>query len=69
MYADRWDHLPPRPVDRIGHVSPNRNWGFVAKCPHCDATNIRRITKGQITCGALKCRNAQRKVKRDLSKV
>jgi DNA-binding transcriptional regulator YdaS (Cro superfamily) len=68
-YADKWDILPPRPVDRIGHIPPNREWGYVAKCPYCSAKNIKRVTKGQITCGALKCRAARRAEKAKLSKV
>jgi hypothetical protein len=52
-----------RVSSQIGHVAPNRNWGYVEKCPYCSATNIKRVSKKQITCGKPACRNARRKAK------
>lgn len=49
---------------QIGHVAPNRNWGYVEKCPHCEATNIKRVNKQQITCGKQACKDARLKAKR-----
>ena len=44
----------------IGYVPFSRhNWGHVAQCPHCPATNIRRVNKRQITCGSPECRRKQ----------
>ena len=40
---------------------PQGNWGYVEKCPHCPATNIKRNTKNQKTCGKDACRLAQKR--------
>jgi hypothetical protein len=38
---------------------PHRDYGVVAKCPHCDRVDIPRVTPRQITCGAQACRDKQ----------
>jgi len=45
----------------IGHFPPGRSWGVIEKCLYCEATNIKRLSKNQITCGKQKCKDARRK--------
>jgi len=37
-------------------------FGTVAKCPHCDRTDIPKVTRAQITCGGEGCRQKQVRV-------
>lgn len=41
-----------------------RDYGVIAKCPHCERTNIKRTTSNQITCGMTACSAAQNKAAR-----
>jgi len=36
--------------------------GTIDKCPHCDATDIPRVVRHQLTCGKLNCRDKQKTV-------
>lgn len=58
-----------RPSRTIGFISAARDWGTIAKCPHCPKTDIRRKAKAQITCGSPKCRSLQNHKKRPASKL
>lgn len=42
-----------------GMFFQHRGWGFIDKCPHCVATNIKRVNANQITCGSMGCRAKQ----------
>ena len=54
-----------RPSRGIGFITANRDWGSIAKCPHCTKTNIPRQAKHQITCGGITCQLKQNNVKRN----
>ena len=47
-------------------VCRDRDYGFIEKCPHCNAVNIKRITANQITCGKITCREKQNAAARRL---
>lgn len=34
-----------------------RDYGVIAKCPHCTTTNIKRMVHNQDTCGKIQCKN------------
>lgn len=34
-----------------------RDYGVIAKCPHCDKTGIKRTVHNQDTCGKIQCKN------------
>lgn len=38
-----------------GMPMTHRDYGVIAKCPHCDKTDIVRKTMRQITCGSSTC--------------
>ena len=40
-------------------MAMRRDFGKLAKCPHCDATDITKITPMQVTCGRQSCRDAR----------
>ena len=48
-----------RPSRTIGFMTAPRDWGSVAKCPHCQKTDIPRKAKKQITCGGMTCQLKQ----------
>lgn len=43
-------------------LAMRRNWGTIAKCPHCDKINIVMTHKNQITCRGEKCQRAQNRL-------
>lgn len=45
----------------LGLYIGDHDYGVIAKCPHCDATNIKRSVKFQKICGREACQKAQRK--------
>ena len=49
----------PRASDHIGFITGHRDWGVIAKCPHCDATNIVRLSPKQKLCGSWACKLKQ----------
>lgn len=36
-----------------------QNFGTIAKCPHCEDTDIIMRTRNQVTCGKIPCQAAQ----------
>ena len=37
-----------------------QRWGFVEKCPWCDAVNVEKTAPNMITCGRERCKVKQR---------
>lgn len=38
------------------------HYGLIAKCPHCERTDIPKVNKFQVTCGGEGCRQKQNRV-------
>lgn len=54
---------------RPGHSMGYRDWGVVAKCPHCERTDIKRTSKVQKICGADACKLAAQRIRWRASQV
>ena len=52
-----------RPAAGTGYPISKGRFGKVAKCPHCEATDIEKKCPGQITCGSISCREKQNRAK------
>lgn len=48
----------------IGTLCGPHDYGYIAKCPFCDAINIPRAVKHQVTCGKMLCRSRQGDLRR-----